>query len=155
MLSLLKSLFGVPKPAGPTETLQSFGAADTPIATDNVSAVDGGWTIAVDGERSTPLFEVPLGNVESCVLAYRAEIRPDTLAGKAYLELWCRVPGKGEFFSKGLHGTVAGTADWSQVEVPFYLKAGQMADLVKLNIYAEGTGQVHIRSIQLLTTPLA
>ena len=48
-----------------------------------------------------------------------------------------------------------GTTGWSSHEVPFYLKAGQRPDLVKLNVAFEGGGTVWIRDVELLVTPLA
>ena len=72
-----------------------------------------------------------------------------------FLELWCRVPGRGEFFSKGLHDKLRGTTDWSSHEIPFLLKEGQRPDLVKLNLAFEGAGTAWIRDVELLRTPLA
>ena len=37
--------------------------------------------------------------------------------------MWCRLPGRGEFFSKGLHNKVQGTTDWASYEIPFFLAA--------------------------------
>jgi hypothetical protein len=72
----------------------------------------------------------------------------------AYLEMWCRLPGRGEFFSKGLQDKVVGTVDWSSYEVPFRLEAGQRPDLIRLNVAFDGPGTVWLRSVQLLRTPL-
>jgi hypothetical protein len=93
--------------------------------------------------------------VESCVLAYRAKLKTANVEGGVYLELWCRVPGRGEFFSKGLHDKLRGTTDWSSHEIPFLLKKGQRPDLIKLNVAFEGPGTAWIRDIELLHTPLA
>ena len=71
-----------------------------------------------------------------------------------YPELWCRIPGMGEFFSKGLHQKVRGTNDWVSLEIPFYLKAGQSPDLLKLNLVFEGAGAVRMKEIEILATPL-
>jgi hypothetical protein len=68
--------------------------------------------------------------------------------------MWCRVPGHGEFFSKGLDQPIKGTTDWGSYEVPFYLKKDQRADLLKLNLVVEGPGSVGIKDIELLKTPL-
>jgi hypothetical protein len=69
--------------------------------------------------------------------------------------MWCRLPGRGEFFCKGIHQAVSGTANWARYEIPFYLKSGQKPDLIKLNLAVQGTGTVWLRSIELLKTPLA
>jgi len=92
--------------------------------------------------------------VEECMLTYRAQLKTKDVQGKAYLEMWCRLPGQGEFFSKGLHNAVKGTNDWASYEIPFYLKRGQKPDLVKLNLVIEGSGTIWIKDVQLLQTPL-
>jgi hypothetical protein len=69
--------------------------------------------------------------------------------------MWCRFPGRGEFFSKGLHHAVKGTTDWVSCETPFRLKKGQRPDLLKLNLVVEGRGKVGIKDVQLLRTPLS
>ena len=76
------------------------------------------------------------------------------MQGKAYLEMWCRLPGGREFFSKGFQNAVKGTNEWGTYEIPFYLKEGQKPDLIKLNITIEGTGKIWIKEIELLKTPL-
>jgi hypothetical protein len=86
------------------------------------------------------------------MLSYRASLKTLDAEG-AYLEMWCRLPGKGEFFSKGLNQTIKGTRDWSSFEIPFMLKQGQQADLVKLNLAFSGGGTVWIRDVELLQTP--
>ena len=69
--------------------------------------------------------------------------------------MWCRLPGRGEFFSKGAQQAVSGTANWARYEIPFYLKRGQKPDLIKLNLAVAGPGTVWLRNIELLKTPLA
>jgi hypothetical protein len=93
--------------------------------------------------------------VEQCLLTYRAEIKAEGLQGRAFLEMWCRLPGRGEFFSKGYKQAVSGTVDWVRYEIPFYLKRGQKPDLIKLNVVVEGPGTVWLRNVELLKTPLA
>ena len=82
------------------------------------------------------------------------QMKTMNVQGRMYLEMWCRLPGRGEFFSKGLNQTVKGTTDWASYEIPFYLKKGQQPDLVKLNVAAEGDGTLWIKDIELLQTPL-
>ncbi len=88
------------------------------------------------------------------MITYRAHIKTEELENKAYLGMWCRLPGKGEFFSKGLHHAVTGTNDWASCEIPFYLKKGQSPNLLKLNLVAEGSGRLWIKDIELSQTPL-
>jgi len=76
------------------------------------------------------------------------------LKGRAFLEMWCRLPGRGEFFSKGLQQVLSGTASWARYEISFYLKEGQKPDLIKPNLAVEGTGTVWLKNVELLETPL-
>ncbi len=93
--------------------------------------------------------------MEQCLLTYRAELKAEGVQGRAFLEMWCRLPGRGEFFSKGFQQAVTGSVDWTRQEIPFLLKRGQRPDLVKLNLVVEGPGTVWARQIELLRTPLA
>lgn len=155
MVRSLKSLFSAPKPAGPPEVLRVFSLADATIAQAGIRADQDGWRIDATAEQTVRLFEVEAPGVEQCLLTYRAELKTEGLKGRAFLEMWCRLPGQGEFFSKGQQQAVAGTADWARSEIPFYLKTGQKPDLIKLNVVVEGTGTVWLRNVELLTTPLA
>ncbi len=150
----LRSRFKQPEPAGPPETLRRFGPSDRPIAESGVSLDHDGWRIEAREASSVPLFEVVEPTVEHCLLTYRADLRTSDLDRGAYLEMWCRLPGRGEFFSKGVDQTVSGTTSWSSREVPFYLKAGQSPDLIRLNVALEGAGTVWIRNVEVLRTPL-
>ena len=75
------------------------------------------------------------------------------MGGKAYLEMWCDIPGKGEFFSRSIERPVTET-NWTTVQTPFRLEAGQMPANVKLNLAIEGVGTVWIDDIKLLSSPL-
>jgi hypothetical protein len=101
------------------------------------------------------LFELEDPEAQQCLITYRARIKSDGLAGRAFLEMWCRFPGRGEFFSKGFHQSVSGTTEWASYEIPFYLKKGQRPDLIKLNLVVEGIGKVWIKDVELLRTPLS
>jgi hypothetical protein len=81
-------------------------------------------------------------------------MKSEDLSGRAFLEMWCRLPGRGEFFSKGLNQAITGSSDWASYEIPFYLKKGQRPDLIKLNLVIEGRGTVSIRDVELLKAPL-
>jgi hypothetical protein len=155
MLKLIRSLLAVPEPLGPSQRLRAYSERDRPITQTDVVADQGGWCIDVRSKGSIPLFELADLAAEQSLLAYRAELKTANLKGKAYLEMWCRFPGQGEFFSRDLAHTVSGTRDWSRHEAPFYLKKGQRPDLLKLNLAVEGTGKVWIRNIEVLRTPLS
>ena len=87
-------------------------------------------------------------------MIYQAKLKTKNVKGKAYLEMWCRFPGKGEFFSKGLQTPVSGTTDWASCQTPFFLKEGERPDLIKLNLVIEGTGTVSIKDIEVTKGPL-
>jgi len=92
--------------------------------------------------------------VEDCVVLYRAKLKTKDLKEPAFLEMWCRVSGRGEFFSRGLDNTVTGSNDWASYEIPFFLKKGERPDLIKLNLVLKGAGKVWIKDVQLLKGPL-
>jgi len=152
---LFSRLFKRPQPTGPPEVLRTFGSRDLPIAQTGVTVDGDSLRIEAEDAGSVPLFEIPDPGVESCVLAYRAMLKTADVEGGVYLEMWCRAPGRGEFFSKGLHDKLQGTTDWSSHEIPFNLKQGERPDLIKLNLAFEGPGTAWIRDIELLRTPLA
>ncbi len=154
MSAWFRSVFGSPKPSGPTVTLRRFGMVDAPISTDIVAVTGEAWVIELSRQQVVRLFELPDVALENCMLTYRADMRSEDLEGQAFLEMWVRLPGRGEFFSRGLNDPVVGTTSWASYETPFYLKRGQKADLVKLNVSAEGPGKVWMRNIELLMTPL-
>ena len=155
MLSWLKSLFSTPKPAGPPRTIRTFSVNEHTITLDGVRVDGESMRIDSTGSRTVRLFDVNDPDVQQCVVTYRAEMKAEKLEGRAYLEMWCCFPGRGEFFSKGLHQPLSGTTDWGRYEIPFYLKRGETPDLIKLNLVVEGRGVVWLRKLELLQTPLA
>jgi len=155
MLSWLKSLFKVPQPAGPPEAIKTFTSSDATITQDGITIEDEGWRIECKAGKSTvALFEIPDPDLEQCIVTYRARMKGASVTGGAYLEMWCRFPGRGEFFSKGLHNKIKGTMDWASYEIPFFLKKGQRPDLIKLNLTLEGEGTVWLKDVELLKTRL-
>ena len=70
--------------------------------------------------------------------------------------MWVRVPGRGEFFSRGLAQPLQGTSGWASYEIPFFLnEKGVKADLVKLSVAFEGGGgTVLVKDIELLKVPV-
>jgi hypothetical protein len=156
MFAWLKALFAgfqLPKPAGPPHLVQSIGPGNNPIA--EAARWEGTeLSILTPVAETVRLFEVPLKGHEQCLLTWRFRIKTEALKSTVYPELWCRVPGIGESFSRGLHQKVSGTNDWVSLEIPFYLKAGQSPDLLKLNLVFEGAGAVRLKDIEILATPL-
>ncbi|MBN1629702.1 MAG: hypothetical protein JW990_08060 [Thermoleophilia bacterium] len=133
-------------------TLRRFTASESTLSKD-VKPEEGGWVVEAAETTAVRLFEVRDTGAEQCLLTYRATMKCENLEGRAFLEMWCRLPGHGEFFSKGLDQPLTGTTEWSSYEVSFRLKKGQRPDLVKLNLAFEGHGKVWIKDIELLMTP--
>ena len=151
MLGWLKSLLS-PQPSGEAHLLRRFGTATPTITLDGVVPAADHWRIDSSTERTVHLFEMPVSGLERCILTYRAQIRTIDSLGRVYLEMWCRVPGRAEFSSRGLQHAVTGGSDWAACETPCFLKAGERPDLIKLNVVCAGT--ILIKGIELLHTPL-
>ncbi|MGH9197344.1 MAG: hypothetical protein ACRD1T_16585 [Acidimicrobiia bacterium] len=154
MLKWLNSLLSGPQPAGPPQVLRAFAPGQATITQSGIRPDQGAWRIDATEKQTIRLFDVESPFVEQCLLTYRAELKAEDLKGRAFLEMWCRLPGQGEFFSKGHQQAVSGTMNWARYEIPFYLKRGQKPDLIKLNLVVEGAGTVWLRNIELLRTPL-
>jgi len=142
--------------SAPPQTLHAFSANERPITTSGVAPAEGGWRIERDAAGSVPLFEVPTAGLEQTTLTYRARLKAQDVRGKAYLEMWVRVPGRGEFFSRGLAQPITGSSAWASYEIPFFLnEPGVRGDLVKLNVaFDGGGGSVWIKDVELLHAPL-
>ncbi|MBI5571823.1 MAG: hypothetical protein HY914_17910 [Desulfomonile tiedjei] len=114
----------------------------------------GALKIVASQPRVVPLFEVPAPGVDNATVIYQAKLRAQDVKGQAYLEMWCRFPEKGEFFSRGLDAPLSGSTEWVLRKTPFFLKKGEKPDLIKLNLVINGTGTVWIDDVQLLKGPL-
>lgn len=154
MFELLRSLFRPLRPTGPPESIVIFTTADPVITQDGVGREGGVWRIEAREARTVRLFEVAGRRTEMAMLTYSAQLRTRDVRVGAYLEMWCRFPGRGEYFSRDLAHKITGTNDWASYETPFYLRRGQSPDLIKLNLVLEGPGTVWIRDVQLLRTAL-
>src|SRR5215470_14055764 len=126
--------------------------ATTGVSFDRQTSSDGKGSIRVDATEPmiVPLFEVTDVSIENAVLIYQASFQSEKLDGKAFLEMWVRLPGKGEFFSRGLDRPITGTTSWMTVATPFFLQAGQKPDLIRLNLVVQGKGRVWIDDIRLM-----
>ena len=143
--------------AGPQQQLQTmktFSTTDPAISKDLVVTEDKAWLADCKKAQTFRLFEVENPGVEQCVVTYRAKLKTENLTEQAYLEMWCRFPGKGEFFSRGLAHAVTGSNNWASYETPFFLKKGEKPDLIKLNLVVKGAGKVWVKDVELLKSPL-
>lgn len=149
-------------PAAVTE-LKHYGAdslegliGNDGVHLDQGVSSDGNGSLRIEAKvpMTVRLYETGDLDVENARLTYQAKVRSDGLQGQAYLEMWCQFSGQGEFFSRDLATPLTGSNDWSTEETPFFLKAGENPDNVKLNLVIEGTGTVWIDDIRLLKGPL-
>jgi len=154
---------GCPRASEEVETLKQFPITSlegiltkSDIAFDTEVTSDGNGSLRVKAQeaRQVPLFETGEIDVENARLIYQAKVRTERVVGKVYLEMWCHFPGKGEFFSRGLHSALTGTTEWTTQETPFFLKKGENPDNVKLNLVIEGKGTAWIDEVRLIKGPL-
>jgi tRNA A-37 threonylcarbamoyl transferase component Bud32 len=137
---------GLGAPRGPATLLKSFHTPE-PIS----------FSLPTDSPTNAqtfPLFEVPNPGVENCTVIYRASLKAQDLKGRAYLEMLCRFPGSGEFFSRGFDTAISGTKSWTVSQTPFFLKPGEKPDFTRLNLVVEGGGTVSLKDAELLKAPL-
>jgi hypothetical protein len=154
ILSLLAALSATAGPKQQTQTMKTFTTADTAISKDLTVTEDKTWQVDCKKAQTFRLFEVEKPGVEQCVVTYRAKLKTENLDGQAYLEMWCRFPGKGEFFSRGLANAVSGSNNWASYETPFFLKKGEKPDLIRLNLVVKGIGKVWVKDVELIKGPL-
>jgi len=128
----------------------------TGVSFDPHISSDGKGSLRIDASQplTVPLFEVNDLSIENAALIYQASLQSQNLDGKAYLEMWLRFPGKGEFFSRGLDRPITGTMSWMTSTIPFFLQAEQKPDLIRLNLVVAGKGRVWIDDVRLLRQPL-
>jgi hypothetical protein len=121
----------------------------------NISSdAKGSLKITAHAPVTVKLFEVTGIDIEDARLTYEAKIKTEGVEGQVYLEMWCRFPGRGEFFSRGLQTTASGDTNWMTMETPFFLKKGEKPEMVKLNLVVNGKGTVWIDDIRLIKGPL-
>lgn len=140
------------KTGNPPVLVRRFSTSNPTLSGDPTVVEGNAWLVNARGEQVVRLFEVADPGAEHCMLTYRATMKSENLEGRAFLEMWCRLPGRGEFFSKGLSQPLKGTTEWASCEIPFRLKKGQRPDSIKLNLAIEGRGKVWIKDIELLKT---
>ena len=119
---------------------------------DPKTTSDGNGSLRLNSKGYTAfrLYEIEDPDVEGAKLVYRARIRTQDVEGRVYLEMWCRFPGQGEFFSRALGAPITGTTEWTSQETPFVLEEGQNPSNIKLNLIVEGPGSVWVDEIVLV-----
>jgi len=113
----------------------------------------GSMKISVADSTTVRLYDVGDIDVDNARLVYRARIRTEGVEGQVYLEMWCRFPGQGEFFSRAQYAQLTGSTEWTLQETPFFLERGQNPDHIALNIVITGRGTVWVDDVALIKTP--
>lgn len=139
----------------PVDSLEGI-ITQSGVEIDKAVSSDGNGSLKITATEPTVvrLFEVGDIDVENARLIYKAKVRTEGIDGKVYLEMWCNLPGKGVFFSRGLQTPLTGTTNWTTEETPFFLKKGENPDNVKLNLITDGKGTAWIDDIRLMKGPL-
>jgi hypothetical protein len=139
--------------AARAELIKTFAVSDPTLSRDLV-VTNGAWFLQCTNAQTVRLFEVTELDLDRMLLVYRAQLKTEDFNGQAYLEMWCRFPDGGEYFSRGLDNAVSGSSDWGSHQTLFMLRQGQRPDLLRLNLVVEGTGSIWLRDVGLLGAPL-
>ncbi len=126
------------------------------VRLDNEFTSDGNGSLRIETGKpvTLKLFQTGDIDIENAKLVYKAHLRVQDLVGKVYLEMLCRFPGKGEFFSRALHSSLSGNQDWTIQDTPFFLKKGENPNNIQINLVVDGKGTAWIDDIRLEKTPL-
>jgi hypothetical protein len=76
-------------------------------------------------------------------------MRTANLKGRAYLEMRCTIPGKGQLISQALNGALTGTSGWSTQVTRLSLGSERRTQTVALNVQIDGSGIVWVHNILL------
>lgn len=137
-------------------SVDALDAVGTVVAVDREIAGHEGEAairITTDWPTMINLGTVDDVDVEAVTLVYRASVRCAGLRGGAFLEMWVHLPDGGQYFSRGLDNTCHGDMDWTTLNAPFVLLAGQNPDRVTLNIAIDGAGTVWVDDLRLSVQP--
>ena len=149
--------------AGPDKPFYTLGVSAMPepalplpagatVSFDASQSADGDGSVRIDYETAGPgsmiLFAAANPGLDNCAVWYEASLRGAGLKNIAYLEMWCDF-GDNQYFSRGLDQVILGEADWRQVRIPFFLKAGERPARFLLGVRMEGPGTVWLDGIAL------
>jgi len=135
--------------------LQSLDGILTRDGVSLDTATSRGTAVRIEshGETRVRLAEVQTEAAEAVVLTYRGHLRTANLKGRAYLEMRCSIPGKGELFARASQDASTGTTDWVAQATRLWLGSQQHAQTVRLNVQIEGAGVVWVNNILLAQAP--
>jgi len=115
---------------------------------------NGSLALKADDATTFRLYETGDLDLEETLIIYQAKMKTLNVKGDAYLEMWCRFPGRGEYFSRGLQYALSGTQDWVSVETPFVLRKGENPDNIRLNVVVTGKGRVWLDEVRIVKSEL-
>jgi len=123
------------------------------VSVDTADPAEGAGAYRIQYEGSEPvsvtLHELPLTDIENCILVYEARMRCSGITGRAYLEMWCVFGGQGEYYSRALDNAFTGTCGWRNTRAPFMLAKGERPTAVRLGVRFEGPGVVWLDNLVL------
>lgn len=158
LIPLLIIFFSCSKVKTEGELLEQFPAnnlvgvvSSKGIEADKNISFDGKGSLKLTADSPTvfQLYETGDINVEDATLTYSAQLKTDNVQGQVYLEMWCVFNNNGEYFSRALDQSLAGTNDWKSVRANFFLKSGENPDNVRLNVVIAGTGTAWVDDIKV------
>lgn len=153
------SILGCSKISKDGEVLKSYSIENSDgllvqsnieMDTQNFAEGKASLKISVDAPGTIPLYQIGDIDVEDAALVYRAQIKTENLQGQVYLEMWCSFGAKGNYFSRGIDNSLAGTNDWKTLSTTSSLNSGENPENVKLNLVVAGIGTVWIDDIKLI-----
>ncbi len=122
------------------------------VSFDPAISTDGRGSLRIDatGERTViELADVAPDAPKLPRLSYRAKLRGENLAGRAYLELWVKTTDDAEQTAQALHSQLSGTTEWSTHDATLYIAEGLAPKRTKLRVVIEGPGTVWVDSVTL------
>ena len=122
------------------------------VEIDKEISSDGKGSLKILTEAPTVFQLFVTGNldVENATITYSAKVKTENVQGQVYLEMWCVFGESGEYFSRGLDRSIAGSKDWTTLETDFFLKSGENPDNIRLYIVIAGIGTVWVDDIRLV-----
>jgi hypothetical protein len=129
------------------------GIAPQPgVSFDPTISTDGRGSLRIDatGERTViELADVAPDAPKLPRISYRAKLRGENLAGRAYLELWVKLTDDSEGTAQALHSQLSGTSEWSTHDATLFVAEGLAPKRTKLRVVVEGPGTVWVDAVTL------
>lgn len=156
MFNALLKMLGLapPEPCGPAVLLKEPKPEELGPISSSASWEKDELRVQADAKETIRVWEFPIKTQDACQFECRFDLRSADLAGDVYPEMWCRVSGMGEAFSKGLHYRLSGDNDWVSCSLPFYLKPNEFIENVRFQLVFSAAGEAAVRHVEFYQTPL-